>query len=74
MTVLADRGLQDVRTHEGDLRRGRLVVVPLGEPIDRQDVMPARSLCRLLLLFARMLFVPMAFFDLFRGALLGFSY
>ena len=74
MTVLADRGLQDVRPHEGDPRRSRLVVVPLGESVDRQDVTPARSLCRLLLLFARMLFVPVAFLDLLRSAFLGFCF
>ena len=73
VTVLADRGLQDVRPHEGDLRHGRLVVVPLGEPVDRQDVKPACSLCRHLLLFAEMLFVPVAFHDLLRSAFLGFS-
>ena len=73
VTVLADRGLQDVRPHEGDPRRGRLVVVPLVQPVDRQDITPTRSLCRLLLFFARMLFVPVAFLDLLRSAFLGFS-
>jgi hypothetical protein len=57
-----------------EIPAGHLVVVPLGEPIDHQDVTPNRSLCRqLLLLFAGMRFVSMAFFDLLRSTFLGFS-